>query len=89
MNPMKSQDDPEWELVDSLPNERKRSKSSPPGRIRFPKKYLIGLGVLVGVIVIFPPAMRLFLNLLRNAVHYWWLVAIAIGYWFAKRRMRR
>lgn len=86
---MKSQDDPEWELVDSLPNERKRSRSSRPARIKIPKKYLIGVGALVGIMIVFPPAMRLFINLLRNVVAYWWLAAIAIGYWLVKRRIRR
>ena len=86
---MKSQDDPEWELVDSLPNERKRSRPPKPGRVRIPKKYLIGVGVAVGIIIVFPPAMRLVVNLLRNVVAYWWLAAIAIGYWLVKRRLRR
>ncbi len=84
---MKKQDDPEWEIVDSLPNERKASRRSK--QIRIPKKLLIGAGMGVAIVVLFPPATRLLLNLFRNLIAYWWLFALVAVYWSIKRRFKR
>ncbi len=84
---MSNQDDPEWEIVDSLPEKRKGSRSNT--RLRIPKKFLIGAGIGLGIVILFPPAMRLMLNLLRNLIAYWWILVAMIGYWFLKREIKR
>jgi len=84
---MSNQDDPEWEIVDSLPKKRKPSRQNT--RIRIPKKFIIGAGIGLGLVILFPPAMRLLLNLMRNFIAYWWLLVVVIGYWVIKRQLRR
>lgn len=84
---MSNQDDPEWEIVDSLPKKRRPSKRNM--RIRIPKKFIIGAGIAIGILILVPPA-RIFLHyLVRNFIAYWWLIAGAIGYWFLKRQLRK
>ncbi len=84
---MSNKDDPEWEIVDSLPKKRRPTK--PNARIRIPRKFLIGAGIGLALVIIFPPAMRLLLNLMRNFIAYWWLLVVVIGYWFAKRQLTK
>ena len=81
---MKNNDDPEWEVVDSLPNERKRPTPK-QFKIRISKKFIIGAAIGLVLAIIFP---RFVVNLVRNAVAYWWLILLVAAYWMIRRRVR-
>jgi len=82
---MTNNDDPEWEVVDSLPNEKK-PRPSKPFKFRISKKFLIGAGIGIAIAIISP---RFVVNLVRNVVAYWWLIVAIAAYWIVRRRVRR
>lgn len=81
---MNKNDDPEWEIVDSLPNERKTRKN--PVKFRISKKFIIGAVIGVAIAIISP---RFVVNLVRNLIVYWWLVIAIAAYWYYARRNAR
>ena len=82
---MTNNDDPEWEVVDSLPNEKK-PRPPKPFKFRISKKFLIGAGIGIAIAIISP---RFVVNLVRNDVAYWWLIVAIAAYWIIRRRVRR
>ncbi len=81
---MSKQEDPEWEIVDSLPNKRKPKKK--PLTIRISWKFIIGAIIGIALLII---SSRFGFNLIRNLIAYWWLIALVGAYWFIRRKARR
>ena len=84
---MSKKEDPEWEIVDSIPGERKTPQKN--RSIRFPKKFWIGAGIGVAIAILFPPAMRFLMNFFRNLIAYWWILVPVAAYLFVRRRFKR
>ena len=77
---MKNNDDPEWEIVDSLPNEKKTVK------LRLSKKFVIGAIIGIGIAILYPPSI---VNLVRTLFAWKWLVLLIALYWLARWLIRR
>lgn len=86
---MKDKDEVEWEIVDSLPSERKKnerirrkSRSTP-----FYKSTILWTGISLGLLIafIFPP----FAIILRRLLSLWWLALIIFGYYTLKKHTRK
>ncbi|MBD5779944.1 hypothetical protein IEN85_10635 [Pelagicoccus sp. NFK12] len=79
---MSPHNDPDWEVVDELPGEKK--PSSQPGRlVTFLKSKTLWIGLLAGAaLVILVPVFRV---MLQNLVRAWWIwVGLAL-YWIWRR----
>lgn len=81
---MSKNEEPEWEIVDSLPNERKPKKK--PLKPKLSWKFIVGAGIGLAIAIVFP---RFVINLVRNLIAYWWLILAFGAYWFIRRRARR
>ena len=76
--------DPEWEIVDKLPNEksRKRPRATPRKTPLYKSSILwIGLGLGILLAAAFPPMAIL----IRKLLSLWWLALLIIGYQIYKR----
>ncbi len=82
---MKNNDDPEWELVDSLPNEKK-SREKKAVKLRISKKFVIGAIIGIGIAILYPPSI---VNLGRTLFAWRWLVLLLALYWLARWLIRR
>ncbi len=82
---MNKNDDPEWEIVDSLPNEKKpRDKKTV--KLRLSKKFLIGAAIGLAIAVLYPPSI---VNLGRTLFAWRWLVLLILLYWLARWLIKR
>lgn len=86
---MNKNDDPEWEIVDSLPNEKKpREKKTV--KLRISKKFIIGAIIAVAIAILYPPSI---VNFGRTLFAWRWLVLLVLLYllvrWLIQRNTRR
>ncbi len=82
---MKNNDDPEWEIVDSLPNEKK-SREKKAVKLRISKKFVIGAVIGIAIAILYPPSI---VNLARTLFAWRWLVLLIALYWIARWLIRR
>ena len=82
---MNNNDDPEWEIVDSLPNEKK-TRTKKTVKLRLSKKFVIGAIIGIGIAILYPPSI---VNLIRTLFAWKWLVLLIALYWLARWLIRR
>lgn len=82
---MKNNDDPEWEIVDSLPNQKK-TREKKTVKLRISKKFVIGAVIGIAIAILYPPSI---VNLARTLFAWKWLVLLIILYWVARWLIRR
>lgn len=82
---MKNNDDPEWEIVDSLPSEKKK-RTKKTVKLRLSKKFVIGSIIGIGIAILYPPSI---VNLVRTLFAWKWLVLLIAMYWLARWLIRR
>jgi phage shock protein PspC (stress-responsive transcriptional regulator) len=82
---MKNNDNPEWEIVDSLPNEKK-TREKKTVKLRLSKKFVIGAIIGLAIAILYPPSI---VNLVRTLFAWKWLVLLIALYWLARWLIRR
>lgn len=82
---MSSKPDPDWEVVDELPGEKK-PEPRPGNRLPWLKSKRLWFGLLAGgAIVLLFPLVRV---MLQNAARAWW-IWLALALYWVWRRMNR
>lgn len=82
---MSNKREPDWEVVDKLPGEKKPQGPSKPSAPLLKNKTL-WIGLLVGALVVIAfPILR---AMLQNALRAWWIWVGLLAY-FMWRRMKR
>ncbi len=82
---MKNKDDPEWEIVDSLPNEKKTGEKKTV-KLRLSKRFIIGAIIGIAIAILYPPSI---VNVARTLFAWKWLVLLIALYWLARWLIRR
>lgn len=83
---MSQRNDPDWEVVDELPGEKKPQQNKLGSIKTFLKSKTLWIGLLGGAaLVILVPVFRV---MLQNAVRAWWIWVGLILYW-VWRRMKK
>ena len=87
---MSANKDPKWEVVDSIPGER---KGTPPSKPPFwkSKSLWIGIGVGVLAVTLFAPLRIMIGLIISKAAQVWWIIPLLFVYWVltAKRKPRQ
>ncbi|MBC2605114.1 hypothetical protein [Pelagicoccus albus] len=79
---MSRRNDPEWEVVDELPGEKRpKAKSGKAISIFRNKTLWIGIATGITLVIVFP----IFRALLQNALRAWWIWLGLALYWIWRR----
>lgn len=83
---MAAKHDPEWEIVEEIPGEKKTRKQKSGGFMAFLKSKKLWIGLALGVtLVIAVPVVRV---MLQNAIRAWW-IWVGLALYFLWRRMSK
>ena len=83
---MSAKPDPDWEIVEEIPGEKKPKKRKPGGFFSWLKSKKLWFGLIIGAgLVIFVPVIRV---MLQNAVRAWW-IWVGLALYFIWARMKK